>query len=184
MNLEVVQISLSAVITGATIVYTIITLMMWFESRATRKQKLTPQVIPYLKTSEGGDFLCLKIKNVGEGCAMNVKVKVIADSAICGNENQLLSGLPLFNEGINVFPSGYELNFYVDTWKNLQKRNVENESLELEIIARDVKNHLYGPNRYTLKFCQIMSHYSTPPDSYIGQVAYYLKEIHKEIKNR
>ena len=47
-----VELVLSTVLAFATVCYTIINLMMWFESRATRKQKITPQVIAYLKTTE------------------------------------------------------------------------------------------------------------------------------------
>lgn len=45
-----VELILSTVLAFATVCYTIINLMMWLESRATRKQKITPQVIVYLKT--------------------------------------------------------------------------------------------------------------------------------------
>ncbi len=47
-----VELILSMVLAIATVCYTIINLMMWIESRATRKQKITPQVIAYLKTTE------------------------------------------------------------------------------------------------------------------------------------
>ena len=39
-----VELILSTVLAFATVCYTIINLMMWLESRATRKQKITPQV--------------------------------------------------------------------------------------------------------------------------------------------
>lgn len=80
-----VELILSTVLAFATVCYTIINLMMWLESRATRKQKITPQVIAYLKTTEDHLTLCVHIKNIGEGCARNVQVRVLKDYNQFGN---------------------------------------------------------------------------------------------------
>jgi len=42
-----VELILSIVLAVSTVCYTIINLMMWFESRATRRQKTTPFVIAF-----------------------------------------------------------------------------------------------------------------------------------------
>lgn len=62
-----VELILSTVLAFATVCYTIINLMMWLESRATRKQKITPQVIVYLKTTEDHLMLCVHIKTLEKG---------------------------------------------------------------------------------------------------------------------
>ena len=84
-----VELILSTVLAFATVCYTIINLMMWLESRATRKQKVTPQVIVYLKTTEDHLTLCVHIKNIGEGCARNVQVRVLKDYNQFGKEQYL-----------------------------------------------------------------------------------------------
>lgn len=91
-----VELILSTVLAFATVCYTIINLMMWLESRATRKQKITPQVIVYLKTTEDHLTLCVHIKNIGEGCARNVQVRVLKDYNQFGKEQYPLSNLMFF----------------------------------------------------------------------------------------
>lgn len=61
--------TLALVVAICTAFYTVINLLMWFESRATRKQKITPSIIAYLKTQDDHNVICLYIKNIGEGCA-------------------------------------------------------------------------------------------------------------------
>lgn len=181
MEGEIVSLILSGVIAFATVCYTIINLMMWFESRATRNQKVKPQIIPYLKSSDSHDILCLYIKNVGEGCAKDVHIKVLKDYPRMNKEGLLLSNLPIFREGVNVFPSGYELHYNLNWWKDISNDGLD-DSIELEIICKDLLGKVYGPYVYKLEFNQIKSTYMNPPETYIGQIAYYLSEIHKDIK--
>ena len=86
-----VEIALSTVLAVSTVIYTIINLMLWFESRATRRQKITPLVIAYLKSTENHEVLKLHIKNIGEGRAKNVKIKTLKDYNQLGKVNLLLS---------------------------------------------------------------------------------------------
>lgn len=58
------------------------------------------------------------------------------------------------------------------------------DKIELEITCKDMQGHLYGPKQYILKLSQIMSNYTTPPETYEGQIAYYLKDISKNLANR
>lgn len=181
INNEVVSLVLSAVIAVATVCYTVINLMMWSESRATRKQKLSPQVIPYLESTASKTTLCLFIKNVGEGCAKDVKVKIIKDTLCFDKKEYPLSDFPLFKDGINVFPPGYELHYYLGNWNEIVL-NTPNEYIELEIRCSDINGRRQKTQRYRLDYNQIRSNYSTPPDTYEGQIAYYLGEIHKVMK--
>lgn len=98
-----VELILSMVLAIATVFYTIINLMMWFESKATRKQKITPQVIAFLKTTEDHSMLCIHVKNIGEGCARNVQVKIQKDYGQFGKEQYPLSNLMFFKNGANIF---------------------------------------------------------------------------------
>lgn len=182
MNEETMQLILSIVIAIATVAYTVINLMMWFESRATRRLKVAPLIIPYLKSTDTHEMLCLYIKNMGEGCAKDVRVKVIKDYHVLGRDDLLLSSRPIFSEGVNIFPADYELHYSLNWWENLSKEGMEG-SIILEIAFKDLENREYGPNKYELKFRQIVSCYTNPPETYEGQIAYYLKEIDKDLKN-
>ena len=182
MNNEVVSLILSGVITFATVCYTVINLMMWLESRSTRYQKLAPQVIPYLGSTASKITLCLFIKNVGEGCAKDVKVKILKDYNCFGKKDYRLSDFPIFKDGVNIFPSGYELHYYLNSWEEIVRNDSDKEYIELEISCSDIKGQKQKPQRYRLEFNQIRSNYSTPPETYEGQIAYYLNEIHKDLK--
>lgn len=182
MDEVTIQLILSIVIAIATVAYTIINLMMWFESRATRRQKVAPLIIPYLKSTDTHKMLCLHIKNMGEGCAKDVRVKVIKDYQVLGRDDLLLSGRPIFTEGVNIFPAAYELHYSLNWWEDLSKEGMDS-TIILEISFKDLNNREYGPNKYELKFRQIVSNYTIPPETYEGQIAYYLKEIDKDLKN-
>ena len=92
------ELTISIVLACCTVTYTIINLMLWLESRATRKQKITPLLVAFLKSSEDHNVIELHIKNVGEGVAKNVEVKVLQDYKLFGVENLLLSEIGIFKK--------------------------------------------------------------------------------------
>ena len=172
------EIVLSSVVAIATVAYTVINLMLWYESRATRCQKLAPLIVPYLKSTASCEALSLYIKNVGEGCAKNVRIKVIKDYLRFGKQDCPLSNFPLFKDGVSIYPSGYELHYLLNWWESIKDNN--DEYIELEISYSDINDKLVEKGkRYVVPFNQIKTDYLTPPESYEGQTAYYLKEIHK-----
>lgn len=172
---------LSAVVTIATIAYTWINYLVYKESKNARKQKLKPEIVPYLQSTASKKVLCLYVKNVGEGCAKNVRIKLINDYNCLGKEDWPLSKFPLFNEGVNVFPSNYELHYYIDDWDTIRENGMAG-SLEMEITYTDIKGGQGDNNHYTLKFNQIMSNYSTPPDNNEDLMTYYLKSMSESLK--
>lgn len=108
-----VEIILSSVLAICTAIYTIINLFLLIESRATRKQKSTPLLIAFLKSTENHLMLELHIKNIGEGVAKNVKINVLKDFNRMGKDNLTLSEIGIVKNGFNVFPPQYELKYYV-----------------------------------------------------------------------
>ncbi len=176
-----VEIILSTVIAGSTVVYTIINLMLWFESRATRKQKITPLVIAYLKSTEDHKVLALHIKNIGEGLAKNVSIKTLKDYNRHGKDHLLLSNVGIIKNGFNNFPPQYELSFFIHFMTEL-KADEENSFIEIEISYESTCKTKFK-NIYKLPFNQIVGqNYLTPPETYIGQIPYYLNELNNTIK--
>lgn len=180
MTHQTTELILSAVLAVATVCYTVINLLMLIESRRTRRQKILPQVIAYLKSTDDHQTLMLCIKNVGEGCAKNVKVTMLHDYNAFEKEQYQLSSFKIFTEGVNVFPSGYELHYYINWWEELVKR--DGEYIELTIDCCDINGKTCPQQYFSLPFRQVASNYSTPPETYVGQIAYYLKEISKSLK--
>lgn len=80
---------LSFALVLVTLAYTITSVLTWLESRATRKQKNEPNIIVYLRSNVSHDTLYVCVKNIGEGCARNVKVIPIKDYSLFGKDLKL-----------------------------------------------------------------------------------------------
>ncbi len=175
-----VELLLSIVLAVSTVFYTIINLLMFFESRATRQQKVSPFVIAYLKTTENHNMLCVHIKNIGEGCAKNLKAKLLKDCNQFGDDKFPLSDCMIFKNGVNVFPPEYELKYYINSPDEIDYKS-NDCYIELELEYSDMYGKRCKPCVFKLPFNQIGTNYSNPPESYLGQISYYLKELNKKI---
>lgn len=164
----------------ATCLYTFVTILMWLESKRTRLQKVTPEIIAYLKTSEDHDVIMLVIENIGEGCGYDLKVDLDEEYHTFGKEDKKLSQLPIFNDGVSIYPPKYRLQFYLGT--SDQINNLQ-ESIGLSLNYCDQKNKKYAKH-CVLRINQIVCFYSDPPETYMGKIAYYLKEIDKKLVKR
>jgi len=179
MNVEIVM---SIVIAICTILYTVINLMLWFESRATRKQKITPHVIAFLKSAENHMTLELHIKNIGDGIAKNVKIKTLKDYNQFGKEGLLISELGIMKNGFNSFPPQYELKYYIHTFTEIYDKE-KGESLKFELYYESSDKRKFTET-IELPFKQLLGqNYSTPPETYMGQIPFYLNEISSTLKN-
>lgn len=176
-----VEILLSTVLAVSTVIYTGINLMLWLESRATRKQKLTPQIIAFLKSAENHIMLELHIKNIGEGVANNLRINVLQDYERMGKPELLMSEIGVVKNGFNFFPPQYELKYYIISLTELIEKN-KNGRIKLEFNYESSDNRRFS-NIYDLPFIQIFDqNYSNPPETYMGQIPFYLKEINSTLK--
>lgn len=170
---------LSFVLVLVTLAYTITSIFTWLESRAVRKQKTTPLVVAFLKSNAGHDTLYLHIKNIGEGCARNVRAIPIQDYHIFDKDKQL-SDFPLFSSGVNIFPPGFELTIPLNSWDDIVKQTDPAVTIQMEYTGLSDAKRI--TETFHLPFKQIVTIYSTPPASAEERIPYYLHEIAKEIK--
>lgn len=178
-----VEIVLSIVLAVSAVLYTAISLMLWFESRATRKQKTTPLIIAYLKSTENHQVLGMHIKNIGEGLAKNVKINILKDYNRFGKGDLMLSNIGIVKNGFNSFPPQYELNFYINLMTDLETED-DNNNIEIEISYESSGKDKFK-DIYKLPFNQVTGqNYSNPPETFIGQIPYYLKEINNTLKKK
>lgn len=172
---------LSILVSVSAIIYSIITVLMYRENVRARELKSEPLILAFLKSSEDSSSFSLHLKNVGEGPAKDVSIKLIKDFLRYGKTNNPLSKGGIFAKGLTIFPSGYEMKFILDFWQNVTVGNIDN------FIELEIKYHRFdGKKRsqlYKLNFEEILGqYYSNPPDTYVGQIAYQLKEFNKEFK--
>lgn len=161
----------------ATSLYTIVTIMMWWESRKTRLQKVAPEIIAYLKTSEDHNVVMLVIENIGEGCAYELKVDLDEDYYTFAKEDKKLSQMPIFNDGVSIYPPKYRLQYYLGSCGQIKDLQ---ETIGLSFSYRDQNNKSYAKHT-NLRIKQIVCFYSNPPETYMGKIAYYLEEIDKKM---
>ncbi len=176
MDESVIQIIFSAVLAFATVAYTIATVLMLIESVKVRKLKISPFVVPYLKISDDKQLVLLYVKNVGVGIARNVHIELCNDYLCFDNQNIPLSQYRIFQDGVSVFPSQYELVYILGNRDSCLAANTDNY-IELFVNYDDIKGKKYRGEYYKLLFQQIGQGYVTPPDSDTGRIAYYMKDI-------
>lgn len=172
-----IQDSISLALLAATSLYTIVTIMMWLESRKTRLQKVAPEIIAYLKTSEDHNVVMLVIENIGEGCAYDLKVDLDEEYHTFAKEDKNLSQMPIFNDGVSIYPPKYRLQYYLGSCKQI---NDLQETIGMKLYYRD-QNHKKYSKHSVLRIKQIVCFYSNPPETYLGKIAYYLGEIDKKL---
>lgn len=169
---------LSFVLVLVTLAYTITSVLTWLESRATRMQKNEPNIIVYLRSNVSHDTLYICVKNIGDGCARNVKVIPVQDYSLFGKDLKL-GDFSLFSEGVNVFPPQFEMIFPLDSWSGI---NLENDPfVQFVVCCTDLKGHV-KQNQFRLPFRQLKSLYSTPPPMAEERIPFYLNQIHKDLK--
>ena len=186
--LEYAELFVSSCLLLATIAYTIATFLMLKENKVMREFKLSPEIIVYLKSSSDHSVIFFCVKNVGEGCAKNVKLTLLGDDYVLfskGNDFGKLSDYPIFTQGINIFPSQQEYKYPLDWWPN--KKDCENkfcgkDKINVSVYYEALSLEKSNQKEFELSISQIMTSYVTPPPDSIDRIAYYLKEIKSLMK--
>lgn len=179
MNTELI---LSIVLTCSTVVYTVVTIFQVFESRKVRFQKETPNIVPYLKMAETSLKMNLYIENFGEGVAKDVKVEFIKDFPRFKRIDLMLSKIGISENGMNYFPPKYRLSYGIGSMSDIYKEFAD-EKIIIKITYKSLNNSKFS-NVYELPFYQISGQgQSRPPETYLGQIPYYLERINNQLKS-
>ena len=179
MNTELI---LSIVLTCSTVVYTVVTIFQVFESRKVRFQKETPNIVPYFKMAETSLKMNLCIENFGEGVAKDVKVEFIKDFPRFKRTDLMLSKIGVSENGMNYFPPKYRLSYGIGSMSDIYKEFAD-EKIVIKITYKSLNNSKFS-NIYELPFYQISGQgHSTPPETYLGQISYYLERINNQLKS-
>lgn len=185
MSLESInQIIQSLALVISVIISAVTTWKMLDENRKKRLQKIEPHIIAYLRIVETHDVLGLTFKNIGEGCAKNVVVKVLKDYYLFKDKTRPLSNETMIKNGLAIMLSQDECTFFLGPLTGEEKIDIEADDsiVELEIKCHDIMGKEYI-GTYKLLFSQIdLRYYLNPPETYMGQIPYYLKEIKNELK--
>ncbi len=174
------ELLLSIVVASATLIYTVVTIFQLAESRKNRLLKEAPSIIPFLKSSEDHKTMELIIKNFGEGVAKNVRVEFTKDVKRFDKDFGF-SEIGISKHGLNIFPPQYQLKYFVGFFTKIYETN-NKDFVEIGITYENLNNRKFKTH-FKLPFNQIFGqNYSTPPETYMGQIPYYLKEINSTLK--
>lgn len=185
--LEYAEIILSACLLLATISYTIINYLMLKENRAMREFKSKPEVIVYLKSSSDHSSIFFCVKNIGEGCATNVKLNIIGDDFdifMKSPNSKKISDYPIFKEGISIFPSQQEYIYPLDWWSDKVDNGdiLGQDKIKVSVSCQALSIKFDYETQFELSVSQIRTLYLNPPHDSVDRIAYYLGEIKKTIK--
>lgn len=176
------EIVLSTVVASATVIYVVVTIFQLIESRKTRLQKEAPVIIPFLKSSEDHTVLKFMIKNFGEGVAKDVNVSFLEEFNLY-NKDILLSNIGISKYGMNIFPPEFEMSYYVGWWEDVYKKHKEDQ-FKIRVTYKSLDNRQFT-SVFELPIKQMTDqNYSTPPETHIGKISYYLEKISKEIEKQ
>lgn len=179
---NILQIIFSAVVTLSTVIYSVLTWKLVSETRKIRKFQITPDVNIYFERSEAdASFVHIVFKNSGLGHAKNVKFRIIQDFKFYDFSHLALDQKGIIKNGIDNFYSNQCHRFYfTDLSKNHAEKQVSNLTIEVSYYSIDNAKTIKEFN-LSLSDLQGTSVF-TPPDNYIGRIAYELKEIKNLLK--
>lgn len=93
----------------------------------------------------------------------------------------LLSECGAIKRGVSSFPPQYEATYYIEDWCDIGDKNIC-DYIELEISYKRMDGKVLTHN-YTLPLNELIDqNYSNPPDTFMGEIPFYLKEINQTLK--
>lgn len=181
--INTLQIVFSAVVTLSTVVYSILTWKLVSETRKIREFQITPDVNVYFERSEAdASFVYIVFKNSGLGHARKVKFRIVQDFKFYDFPHLSLEQKGIIKNGIDNFYSNQCHKFY---FTDLSKNHTEKQdsSLIIEVSYYSIDN-TKTVKEFNLSLSDLQgTSVFTPPDNYIGRIAYELKEIKNLLKS-
>lgn len=179
---EVLQLLFSCIVTVSTVVYAILTWKLVSETRKMREFQITPNVNIYLERGEVDQSnIYLIFANSGLGVAKNVKFEIIKDFESYDSFYYQIDKKGIIKKGIdNFYPNQKQKFFLLNLSQDFETK------IEYKMIIRakyiDINRKAYSKD-FSLSLSELAGIIKlSPPDNYLGKIAYELSEIKKEIK--
>ncbi len=178
-NSASINLLTSIILAVATTIYVVFTVKLVKETRISRIQQLEPCLTFYLDTTEtSATTWFIRILNIGNGTAYNVRFEILKDLDYKGQNK--LEEIPLFKYGIKHFPSKHEFKYFLINVDSDTSRKIK-DYIEFKVFFNDSLGKNYE-ELFQLKLRDIYgSGTLTPPETYIGRLAYCLEKIEKKL---
>jgi hypothetical protein len=181
---DILNISLTAVLTVATVLLAIYTWRLVNETRIMRKDQVRPNITVYFDHAETDPTLIfIVVENNGRGTAYDLKFKITKaiKSYIKGDESDKLSNIGLFKYGMKHCPAGFKKRYFLmETTQNYKEKMAEELHLTLsynDTFKEAIVEELQIPVKEMALYSKI-----SPADTNVGRVAEHLAELNKNIK--
>lgn len=179
---ECLQIIFSGVVACSTIVYAFLTWRLVSETRKTRQFQQTPDINIRLEVSEAdASSLFIIFENNGLGVAKDVKFDILDDFKQYDHDYYKLSNKGIVKNGLPYFYSHQIFRYYLtDTSQNSEQK--ETDYIDVKALYTDTIGRSYD-KLFRLHIADIAGETRmSPPETYIGRVSYYLKDIREILK--
>lgn len=174
---EITTLIFSGIVTLSTGVYVYLTRKLVNETRKMREFQITPDISIYLDRSETDvNYIYLVIENNGLGIAENVCFEILKDYQYYKDDHFKLENKGIIKRGIEKFYSKQKFRFFfanITENHELKMKSI----LQLKITYNDINYKEYVKNINLILDEYSGLTYMVPPDSYVGRIAYELKEI-------
>lgn len=183
---DIANLSLTVVLTIATVLLAIYTYQLVDETRKVRKEQVRPNISLYFEHAEADPTLMfIVVANNGQGTAYNVKFNIRKDINDYGDGDGSgkLSSIGIFKHGMKTCPSGFIKKYYLLETVNEYEAKIK-EEVQVTVAYEDSFKQKIKED-FTLAIKEL-SQWSTisPSDKHIGRIAENLKEILKVLKAR
>ena len=181
-NNEIIQIIFAGIVALSTVFYVILTRKLVLETNALRILQITPDIHIYFEMSDvKATSVYIVIENKGNGLAKNVKFEIIKDFEFYNFEKLKLKNNGIISNGLENFYPKQKFKYYFTNLSENYNEKIK-DFMKLKVIFEDI-NSKKNEKDIDLNF-GIFSGYGllTYPDTYIGRIAFELKEIKDILK--
>jgi hypothetical protein len=174
---DLANLTLTLVLTVATVYLAVYTYRLVKEARVARKASLQPSISIHLEPAETDPtLLFIVVRNIGPGIAYNLTFNITQDIGDYEIGAIKIGLRGLFKEGMKFCPPGYSKKYFL--METTQKH--ENKFSEELVISANYssifKDQIEETFHISLKE-QWMSSSIKPADTYMGRIVEHLKDI-------
>lgn len=182
-NYELVTLIFSGIVTISTVCYIVLTGKLVAESRKMREFQLAPDISCYLDFNETDvSHMYLVIENIGLGTAQSVIFNIKKDFQYYQIPDLKPVNHGILKNGLNNFYPRQKFRYYItDLSQDFENKILD--SISFTVSYKDILGTKYS-RHFNLLVEEVQGIGKlTPPETYIGRIAYQLEHIRKTLGN-
>ncbi|MDB5156421.1 MAG: hypothetical protein JWR50_1128 [Mucilaginibacter sp.] len=180
---DIANLTLTLILTAATVLLAIYTWRLVDETRAVRKEQVRPNIAIYLEHAETDPtLLFIVVENNGHGTAYDVRFRITADIKDYRNRGgDQVGGIGLFKHGMKYCPPGFRKKYLLMETTS----DVEEKMAEVIKFSVNYKDGFKKPIQENFQLAvSETANWSiiTPSDSHAGRIAEGITAISRNME--